>query len=53
MGNILNEREVRNGRLVAYEPFLLGKDAIEDTKNTLDLLLVTLNRAGDLLGVEL
>ena len=49
---VRDEREVGDGHLTADEPLLLGQHAVEDAEHALDLVLVALLRARDLLVVE-
>jgi len=45
------KRDVGNGHFVANEIFLLGEDAIKDGDDADDLLLVSVDCAGELLGM--
>lgn len=51
--DVLDERQIGDGRLAGYEPLLLGQYPFEHTEHTLDLLLVAFHCAGNLLRVEL
>lgn len=50
--DLRNKGDISNSELVAYEPLLLRQDGLKHTQYTLDLVLVTIYRARDLLGVE-
>lgn len=52
-GNVLDERQVGNGSLPSNKPLLLGQHAVEHAEHARYLVLVTLNRARNLLAVEL
>ena len=49
IGYVRNERKIGDGQLVANKVFLLGENALEDTQNTDDLLLVPDNGTGNVL----
>ena len=51
IGYVRNERKIGDGQLVANKVFLLGENALEDTQNTDDLLLVSFDGRWDLLSV--
>ena len=50
--HVREERKVRRGRLAADQILTCSEHALEDTEHTLNLVLVALDRARDLLGVE-
>lgn len=51
MCNLRDEGEVSYSALSANEPLLLLQNTVQDAKDTLDLILVALNCAWNLLGV--
>lgn len=50
--HLRNKGDISDSELVAYEPLLLGQDGLKHTQYTLDLVLVTIYRARDLLRME-
>ena len=51
IGYVRNERKIGDGQLVANKVFLLGENALENTQNTDDLLLVSFDGRWDLLSM--
>ena len=51
IGYVRNEGKIGDGQLVANKVFLLGENALENTQNTDDLLLVSFDGRWDLLSV--
>lgn len=49
--NARNERQISDGRPVTCQPSLLGENGVEHTEDTVDLVLVPLDGARQMIGV--